>query len=114
MPEPSDAVSLERILEFRRNPETKEKMLALRRWIHNTATKQLSPNEVAEELEWLIAEYQQHMRLYDMKNNRGTLEIVVKTIGELAEDLTKLQIWQDLHFAFLIEPSTNRPIGSRT
>jgi len=91
MPEPSDAISLERILEFRRNPETKEKMLALRRWIHNTATKQLSQDEVAEELEWLIAEYQQHMRLYEMKYNLGTLEIVVKTIGELAEDLTKFR-----------------------
>lgn len=91
MPEPSDAVSLERILEFRQNPETKAKMLALRRWIRNTATKQLSQNEIAEELDWLISEYQQHMRLHDMKYSRGTLEIVVKTIGELAEDLAKFR-----------------------
>jgi hypothetical protein len=91
IPEPSEATSLERILEFRQDPETKRKMLSLRRWIHNTATKQLPQNEVAEELEWLIAEYQQHMRLHDMKYNRGALEIVVKTIGELAEDLAKFR-----------------------
>ncbi len=66
-------------------------MFALHRWVKTMVSKNKRPNETAEELEWLAHEYQQHMRLHEMKVNRGILEIVVTTSGQVAEDLVKVR-----------------------
>lgn len=90
-PQPSGSTSLEQILQFKQDPESKDRMFAFRRWAKTMMSKNAVPHEVAEELVWLAHEYQQHMKVHRMKVNRGILEIVVTTAGELAEDLVKLR-----------------------
>jgi len=92
MPEPSDTTSLEEIVRFRQDPESKNKMVRLRRWVQTMMTKELSENEVTEELEWLVHQYEEHMRFHEMKFKRGVLEIVVATVAEIAEDLVKIRL----------------------
>lgn len=90
-PQPSDSTSLEHILQFKQDPESKDKMFAFHHWAKTMMSQNAAPHEVAEELEWLAHEYQQHMRVHRMKVNRGTLEIVLTAAAELAENLVKLR-----------------------
>jgi len=83
LPLPGDNVSWEQIVDFRQDPDSQSKFLALRHWISETARGELTPAEVEEKLEYLIDQYQQHMKLHRMKTNAGILETVVVAATDL-------------------------------
>ena len=45
----------------------------------------------ADVLEWLLDEYQTHMQLHSLKTGTGTLETVISTTLEIAENLVKIK-----------------------
>lgn len=51
----------------------------------------LSPNEVVEQLECSLYEYQKHMSLAKMKTNWGTCRTIVCVAAEFAEDIVKFK-----------------------
>lgn len=91
MPQPSADTSLEHIIQFRTDTETKKKMHALRRWIQTMTARQLPEQEASEELEWLVRQYEEHMHLHKLKANRGIVEVFITTTAEVAEDLIKFR-----------------------
>jgi hypothetical protein len=95
IPEPSALTSLDEILEFRQEPESKEKIFAFRRWVQSMITKRVPEKEIGEELEWLTHQYEEYMRLHRLKIRRGVIEIVITTTAKIAEDLVKIR-WGDL------------------
>ncbi len=58
IPQPSDKVPLEEILEFRRAEEVCQKFTRLRFWMRNIARRLTKQNEIEEELEELLFEYE--------------------------------------------------------
>jgi hypothetical protein len=56
------------------------------------ATTPRETSELEQELEWLLHEYEEHMRLHRMKVNKGSLEVVVTLAAELVEDVAKLRL----------------------
>ncbi|SPF53318.1 hypothetical protein SBA4_5570011 [Candidatus Sulfopaludibacter sp. SbA4] len=70
-PEPDEDTPWEQIVEFRSDPDSRTQVLALRRWMSKGAQQNLSATEIADEIEWLISEYQAHMRLHRMKITMG-------------------------------------------
>lgn len=95
MPEPSEMTSLDHLLEFRNYPEAKGKLMGLRRWMTGMAKTSASPRELANELEWLLYEYQAYMRVRKMKIRKGILETVITGAAEVAENLVKIK-WGEL------------------
>jgi uncharacterized protein (DUF1697 family) len=91
LPLPDDSTSWEQILEYRSDPDSQSKFLALRHWMSEVARSELTPTEVEEKLEYLIDQYQRHMKLHRMKTNVGTLEIVVTTCAEVFGDLVSFK-----------------------
>lgn len=91
LPVPDESVSWEQIIEYRSDPDSQSKFLALRHWMSEVARAELTPAEVEEKLEYLIDQYQQHMRLHRMKTNVGTLETVVTTGAEFLGDLVSFK-----------------------
>jgi hypothetical protein len=91
LPEPDEATSLERVLEFREDPRSKGTLLSLHRWISTLSKASASPVEVVQELDWLLHEYEQHMRLHEMKMTKGVFETVITLAAETAEDLVKVR-----------------------
>lgn len=87
LPVPSDSVSWEQIIDYRSDPDSHSKFLALRHWMSEVARAELAPAEVEEKLEYLIDQYQKHMKLHRMKTNSGTIETVVTTGAEMLGDL---------------------------
>ena len=50
------------------------------------------PGGGSQELEWLVHQYEEHMRSHELKFKRGVLEIVVTIAAEIAEDLVKIRL----------------------
>lgn len=102
MPKPSTNTRIEKIVEFRTDPETRIKLRRLRRWMQKAAESGGTKEKVADELESLIDEYEAHMKFHRMKVEHGLLETVVTTSAEIVEDMTKLRLGKlaKLPFAF--------------
>ncbi len=92
MPVPGGSVGWEQIEEYRGDPDTSGKFLALRQWMNEIARDKLSRNEVKQKLEWLLYNYEQHLRLHRMKVETTTLETIVVTTAELIENVAKLNL----------------------
>lgn len=91
-PEPHANTPWEQILEFRSDPESAAHVLALKRWIGKISREPLAPGEIAEEIEWLIHEYEAHMLLHRMKTCAGMLESIVIAAAEAIENVAKLRL----------------------
>jgi hypothetical protein len=91
-PIPDDSVSWEEIVDYRSDPDTQGKFLALRNWMNEVAQAQLTPNEIEEKLEWLMYEYQRHLALHKMKTNFDTFETIVVAAADCLENLVKLNL----------------------
>lgn len=91
LPVPDEATPWEQIIEYRNDPNSRRKFLALRNWMSEVARAELSPTEVEEKLEYLVSQYQQHMELHRMKTNVGTLETIVTTGAEVLGDLVSFK-----------------------
>jgi hypothetical protein len=92
MPIPDDSTSWEQILEFRQDKDSRSKLIALRRWMRGVAKDSRSSTEIAEELEYLLHQYEGHMRLHRMKINAGTLESIATATGDIPHELLKLKL----------------------
>ncbi len=92
LPIPDGTTPWEKVVDYRNDAENQKSLLALRRWIRKTSTQNLSVNEIEEELEWLINEFQEHMKYHKIKANTETLEVLVKAPLEIIEDLVKLRL----------------------
>lgn len=91
LPIPDESVPWEQIIEYRSDPDSQSKFLALRHWMSEVARAELAPAEVEEKLEYLIDQYQRHMKLHRMKTNVGTLETIVTTGTEFLGDLVSFK-----------------------
>jgi hypothetical protein len=89
IPVPQDSVAWEQIIEYRSDPDTRGKFLALRNWMSEVAREKLSSVEVEDKLEYLMYEYQSHIKLHKLKTNVGTLETIIVTGAEILENLVK-------------------------
>lgn len=91
MPTLDDNTPWESILDFRSDPESRAKFLALRSWMSDIAKCNLKPNEMAQKIEWLVHEYESHLDLHKMKFNKGVLETIVTVGAEFLEDVMKIK-----------------------
>lgn len=98
LPVPSAMTSWEKIIDYRQDPQSQRNLVSFRRWISKIVSSDLPTFEIEEEYEWLVNEYQAHMRLHKLKADMETLQTVVKIPLELLEDLVKLR------FSKIVEP----------
>lgn len=91
LPVLSESASLDQVLQFRGDPDTKYKLHRLRRWMHNIAGTDIPTKDIEDELQWLLHDYRKHMEVHRMKSEVGTLEVMVVTVAEIAENLVKFK-----------------------
>lgn len=102
LPTPDDATSLDRIIEFREDLQSKTSLAGLRRWMSGVGKSDLSPVELAQELEWLLRQYEEHMRLHEVKIRKGSIQTFITLAGEVAENLLKIKWGKVAQSLFLI------------
>lgn len=91
VPGPMKETPIEQILEFRADEDARRAFARLRVWMSEMARGQLTSLEIAEKLQDLLSEYENFMRLHRIKTTTGTLETIVVTGLEIAENLVKFQ-----------------------
>jgi|ERR1043166_175192 hypothetical protein len=99
LPVPDDSVAWEQILEYRSDPETRGKFLALKRWMNKISRERLPANEIEDELEFLMHEYEAHLKYHRMKINFETWQTIIVAQADLIPNLLKLK-WGDVAKAF--------------
>ena len=58
MPIPDSQTSWEAIIDFRNDPDVREKLVRLRHWTSQVSRSDLTPAEIRDELEYLQTEYE--------------------------------------------------------
>jgi hypothetical protein len=91
LPVPDESTPLERILDFRLDGKLRGKFRALRKWQIEAVHSKYSPQELSEELEYLISEYQSYMNIQKIKHRTGMLEIALTAPLETIENLLKFK-----------------------
>lgn len=81
----------EKIIEFKRDRDAREKYLALRVLISEMVNSNMKINEIDEKLEYLINEYEKHILLHKMKTTTSIMETLVVSSAEFIESLVKLK-----------------------
>lgn len=90
LPVPSTNVPLLEIVNFRRDPDNLERLLAIRAWASRIARSQLTAHEMVEELEHVLSEYTRALQLLEKRHDFGTLELTLTTVPELVANLLTL------------------------
>ncbi len=101
-PVPADSVPWKDIIEFKNTSETKTKFNQLRRWMKKVANDQLKPNEISEEIEYLINDHTQYMKIQKMKYSTASLEFILTTLAGIAEDIVKLRLESAINRFYLV------------
>jgi hypothetical protein len=102
LPVPDETVEWERVLEFRRDPDTRYSLLALRRWIRNVTKEEVKQSELREELEFLLAEYARSMRLHKMKTKVAIFRAVVSTPADMLDHIIRLRFGSAIQTLFKV------------
>lgn len=88
-PVPSEDCSWESIVDFRN--ETGDKRWHLHRFMRELGTKQKTPAEIDDDIEWLLSEYDKAMGLHKLKTSQSFLEVFIISPVEIIEDLVKFR-----------------------
>jgi hypothetical protein len=87
LPIPDGTSALEDILNFK--TDLRDKQWAFRRFLKTLATKKQAENELQDEIEWMLNEYSNAMKIHHLKSSDGFFEVYVLPVIEIAEDLAK-------------------------
>ncbi len=91
LPVLDDLVPYPDILELRKTEEFIHKRNAIIRWMSKIAEQELSQSEVQDEIEYLIGEYEQYMKIQKLKYTAGCFEGVLKGVSEIVENLIRFK-----------------------
>ena len=112
-----DDTPWQQVLDFKSDPDSSEKLGALRNWITELARKDYSRAEVEEMMEFYLNDYENHMKLHKLKFSHGSIESIVLTTLDVVENLVKLK-WSSVaqalfkiarHDMVMLEAELNAP-----
>jgi len=104
IPVPSEKTSWEEIIEFRDDPDSQSKLLAMRDWMNEVARNKLSPIEIEQKSEFLTDQYKQQIKLHKMKTQPGFFQTMIVSTGATIENLAKLKFGRQQLFGFRQRP----------
>ncbi|UAY52083.1 hypothetical protein [Ferruginibacter albus] len=84
-------LSWERIIDFKNDPETKTNQLRLRNWMLDISKTELSVFEIEQKLEYLLNEYEVHLKRHEFEFKYSILKDVLITTSEIAEKIITLK-----------------------
>ena len=82
---------IEQIVEIHKDTDARSKLLLFRRWMKKLAKDKISPNEIQDEFDFLVNEYQSYMKIQKLKYKVGVFQTLITSPLEIIENLTKLK-----------------------
>ena len=80
------------LVDFKGDPESQLKYLALRDWITEQAYSEFTVNESIEKLEYLLHMYERHLARHHLTYEVGTLRVILTYAASIAENALKLKL----------------------
>ncbi len=102
IPMPDDVTPWEAILDFREDPDARAALERLRRWMASVPTLSTSLRAVEAEVQALIADYTEIMRIHRMKYQLGALQTLVLAGAGFAENMAKLRFEKAISALFAL------------
>jgi hypothetical protein len=78
LPVPDDSTPWEGILDYRSDPKSKKKISELRHWMNKFAEGKLTVTEAKDEIEYLLNEYEKHLRLHKIKTRTILMGVILQ------------------------------------
>jgi hypothetical protein len=94
LPQPDESTPWEVIHDFRSDSEARGKFLRLKKWMNEVSREDIPLREKEDRLEWLLHEYEEHLRLHDIKFKRSAFESLVIMGTGILEHTVKLR-WSE-------------------
>jgi len=91
MPMPDESTPWEAVVEYRADPDTHHKLLALRNWMADIARTDYTKPEIEDKLAWALREYERHLELHKLKYCTGVFETLIVGAAEVLENLAKFK-----------------------
>lgn len=91
LPAPTKDTPLEAVIDFRSDAEAMRALRRLRLWMMRIARGDLEPPEIQAELEDLIDQYREHMRLHRLKYDLESVGSFVTVAFDVLENLTRFR-----------------------
>jgi len=85
-------IAPERLIDFKKDPDSKLKLAALRNWMNKVSYTQFTQNEIEDEFEYLLMQYQDHMDRAKLKYTLGSAEFWITAVPEIMNDLAHLKL----------------------
>lgn len=82
-----DDVEWEKLHDFKNEGETKIKVMRFREFAKKLSREKLTATEAKEEIEWMLEEYKQHIKLAKMKYELGRIEGIFLTSLKFVENM---------------------------
>lgn len=92
IPEPAESTPWDALLEFRADPDVQSARRRFMRWATKMASSNRPSREIKDEMESLMDDYREYMRIHSIKSAHGRLETVLVLTAEMVESLLKLQL----------------------
>lgn len=105
LPLPDAETPIEAVMEWRGDPDAKQRLVRLRVWLNRALRQRLTSAELRDELELALADYNDYMILHHKKMSRGRFEIVCSAIVDVLEALPKIKLSPLLDVVFHSERS---------
>ncbi len=103
IPVPAENIPLNEILDFKELDSTKKRINRIRNWAKKISMKQLSPNEIQDEINELLFEYTQHYEIHKLKYNLKRNQIIITAFPSMIEYLMKMKFSEISKSAFLLK-----------
>jgi len=105
IPTPSESFSLDEVIDFKNDNDNKRRYYTLIKWINEVSKGNLNIDEVSDEYNYLMSEFETEFKNLKIKKNLNKLEIYLKIPLEIAENLIKIN-WSKIP-GILIELKRN-------
>lgn len=117
LPIPDENIEWQQIIEYRSDPDSEEKFNGLRIWMQDISRKDYTKNEIEERVNYLLHEYEKHLKYHKLKYKYGTIQVLLTTTLQLLENVAKLNLGKvaETFFSFheknydLLESQMNAP-----
>jgi len=91
IPIPDEKVSWDKIIDYRKDPDTAAKFNAIRVWMQDISRQNYSKNEISDRIDHLLHEYEQHLKFHKLKYTHGNFRVFMTTLAEIVEGLVTLK-----------------------
>jgi len=91
IPQPKDNISLEQLLDFKEDNDTKEKYFKLIGWINSVSKKAITIEEFEDEYQELYQSYLKQFKIHNIEYNLSIIEVLINGFAELFENTFTLK-----------------------